>query len=176
MSSALLLKSVLEILNNYRPGQPNWKFLLWKFHSVEGILAIFLPLEVGFCWVQKAKICCLNNFEAFELWFLEKIDVWKCQKIPQIQNSDLQKWPKMAIYWASKWPKLISPKIWVREKIWNFQIRLPRPVLKTICTLTLYIPTNCSLLKISQNGPTDQPIFSRPSIRSNWVLTPSSNI
>ena len=30
---------------------------------------------------------------------------------------------KMAAFWASKWPKLISCKIWVAEKSWNFQIQ-----------------------------------------------------
>ena len=33
------------VSTKYRPGQPNWEFRLWIFHSVEnGNLAIFLPL------------------------------------------------------------------------------------------------------------------------------------
>ena len=87
-------------------------------------LSIFLDTtmilrEINFGWFQKVKICHFNNFQGFEFWFLEKFHTWKCQMFPKIQNSELLK--------RSKWlflglhnVQMISRKIWVAEKSWNF--------------------------------------------------------
>ena len=39
--------------------------------------------EIKFGWFQKVKICHFNNFEGFELWFLE-FHTWNSQKFKKI--------------------------------------------------------------------------------------------
>ena len=66
--------------------------------------------EINVSWFLKSKTAILT-FEGFEVWFLEK----NYQKF-KIQSS---KNGEKALFEPSKWPKVISLKIWV-VKSWNF--------------------------------------------------------
>ena len=52
------------------------------------------------------------NFDVWKNFTLENVYI----QFPKIQTSDLLNWPKMALFGASKSPKLISRKIQVGDK------------------------------------------------------------
>ena len=74
--------------------------------------AILVLHEINFGWFQKVKNCLFNYFGGFEFWFWEKFYIWA------VKNSKFRtaQMVKMAVFGASKWPTLISHKIWVAEK------------------------------------------------------------
>ena len=80
------------IISVYRPGKSNGEFWLWIFHSEN--LAILLPFWFYVKSILAGQKLPFNNFEGWEIWFLEKSHTYKCQKIPEIQNSELLKWSK----------------------------------------------------------------------------------
>ena len=65
--------------------------------------------------------CSFNNFEGLELWFLGKFTL---ENVKSFKNSKFRagQMIKMTVFWAAKWPKLISRKMWVAEKSCNFHI------------------------------------------------------
>ena len=86
--------------------------------------------EINFGWFQKVKNCLFNYFGGFEFWFWEKFYIWA------VKNSKFRtaQMVKMAVFGASKWPTLISRKIWVAEKSINFYIEHTQ-----LCCPGLYI-------------------------------------
>ena len=52
-----------------------------KFRALHGNSAIFLPFYVKsiFTSFQKVKNCYFNHFGGLVFWFLEKLNIWKCQ-------------------------------------------------------------------------------------------------
>ena len=95
-------------------------------------------------WMKILQFFCHFNFKWNQFWliledqekiatiwkdlnfgFCKKFHIWKCQKCPKIQNSELLKWSEWQFLRGATWPKLIS------RKIWNFHIgysKLPRSV------------------------------------------------
>ena len=97
----------------YRPGQDNWEFWLWKFSNFSAVLILHL-----FCWIQRVKTVISTILEATNIDFLG-ISLLKISKNSKFRAAQMV---KMAGFGASKWPKLISHKIRVAEKSWNFNI------------------------------------------------------
>ena len=89
---------------------------VWKYNNFPAILIL---RKIKFVWFQKVKNWHFNNFGSFEFWCLEKFQIMKCQKFPKFRAAQMA---KMAVFFVSKWPKLILCKIWVAEKSWNFHI------------------------------------------------------
>ena len=108
----------------YRPGQPNWEFWLWSVDLPQcGNLANFLPLwfhvKSNLADFRRSKTAVFNNFEGFRFWSLEKFHTWIVKSVSKFSAAQMV---TMAGLGASKWSKLISRKIWVVEKSWNFHI------------------------------------------------------
>ena len=78
--------------------------------------------EINFDWFRKVKNCCFYYFGGFEFWFLRKMSCLKMSKSSQKLIFRSAQMVKMAVFWASKWPRLISCKIWSTEKSCNFHI------------------------------------------------------
>ena len=95
----------------------------WIFHSIE-IYQFSCHSDFRYVKsIQKVKNCHFDHFGGFELLFLDIFHTQKCQKIPKIPKIPISaQMVQMAVFRASKWPKLISRKIWVAEKSWNFHI------------------------------------------------------
>ena len=55
-----------------------------------------------------------------------KISHLKMSKVPRNSKLRVAQMVKMAVFGASKWPKLVSRKIWVAELSWNFHIVYPQ--------------------------------------------------
>ena len=50
---------------------------------------------------RRSKNYHFNNFEGFEFWFLWKIHIWKCQKLPKIKIQGCRSGPN-GRFWYSK--------------------------------------------------------------------------
>ena len=86
---------------------------------------VFLPLHFYvksiFVDFRRTKTAILKIFGPLNFNF------WKNSTIENVKNSQIFKIQscskvKMSVFGSSKWPKLISRKIWVTEKSWNFHI------------------------------------------------------
>ena len=87
---------------------------VWNFSNFPATLVL---IEFNFGWFQRVKNCRFTNLEGFK-FCLEKFHIWKCQKFPKFKAAQQND----SFCGTSKWPKLISCKIWVTEKSWNFHI------------------------------------------------------
>ena len=87
-------------------------------------------------------------FEALNFDFCENVtfEIWKCQKVPKIKISELLNWLNLQFFGlqSSKWPKLISPKIWLAEKSWNFNTVWDTQNIEKIGSMLLYDETKIS--------------------------------
>ena len=92
----------------------NYFLTLWNF---DNFLATLILREINFGWFQKVKNCHFNNFKDFEFWLLE-ISHLKISKTSILSKISAAQMVKISICRASKWPNLISCKIWVAEKFW----------------------------------------------------------
>ena len=101
-----LSKNLIYISSNFHNliwHKVSWNCTMWKFSNFPATLIL---RDINFGWFQKVKNCHFNKFEGFEYWFLEKFHIWKCQKFPKIQTSEVLKWAKwqflgykMTNYW-----------------------------------------------------------------------------
>ena len=126
---------------------------VWKSSNFPATLIFYhwFLREINFGWFQKVKNCLFNNLRSFEFWFLEIFHAW-IFKILKNWKSRAVQMVKMAISGASKWQKLISRKIWVAEKSWNFHIgysQLGFPSLShSFIWITLYFSPSPRVLRI----------------------------
>ena len=116
---------IFQILRNwiyiYRPGQRNWEFdcgysTVWKFSNFP--VASLVLRETDF---RRLKIAILTILEALNIDFwknftLENVKTFQKFKILNCSNGQDDS------FWASKWSKLISRKIWMSEKSLNFHV------------------------------------------------------
>ena len=104
----------------YRPKQPNWDF----WHAIHcRNWAICLPLwfyvKLIFANFRTPKTAVLTILEALNIRFWKKFTLENVKSTPKYKIAQMV---KMAVFGASKWPKVTSRKIWVEEKSWNFHI------------------------------------------------------
>ena len=106
----------MEIVGIYRPGQPNWEYLVVNIPQC-GNVAILLPFWFyvkSICDFRGSKNAVSTILQALNFDFLEKFHNWKCQKFAKI-HLELLKWSKWQFCRVSNWPKLISRKFWMAD-------------------------------------------------------------
>ena len=109
---SLLLNVIIKTLcprfvEKYRPGQPNWKYTVWKFQDFPPhrfyVKSIFVIL--------KPQICHFDHLCSSGFWFLGNFWIYQAWNFFKNQNSKppkLLKWQSLT-FWNQ--PKLISRKI-----------------------------------------------------------------
>ena len=113
-------KHILDLKNCIRsPNLQRYKCTVWKIHSFS-ITQILR--EINFEDSRRTKSAIVTHFRGYEFWFLYIFALWKAKiyqiyKIRSLRNSECG---KMADFARVESPKLISRKIWVIEKSWNF--------------------------------------------------------
>ena len=108
----------------------NWEFWLWKFNNFSSNLIL---CEINFVRFQNGQKLSFQPFLRLWIMILEKFSHLNLSKCPNNSKFRAAQMVKSVVFGASKWPKLISRKIWVAEKILKFShsvfpIRLPRSV------------------------------------------------
>ena len=93
------------------------KFTVWKFQDF-CITQILREINCGDFWSTKWAI--LTYLETLNFYFLWIFALFECWNWPKEQNSQVPKMAKMAVFALLEPPKLISRKISVIEKSWNF--------------------------------------------------------
>ena len=121
-------KKIVDFTGTYQMNQSSRRGkLLWhhKHTIVFTNLAIFLPLWFYVKSVltdfRRSKPVVLTVFEALNFDFWKKFTLINFQMSENLKFRAAQM-VKFTDFGASKWPKLISLKIWVAEKSCNFHI------------------------------------------------------
>ena len=91
----------------YRPGQPDWKYTMWKFQDNS---AIQILREIKFGHFEPPKTSILTIWAALNFGFLGTFDIFKCEIFPKIKIQSLQN-----CYNCSFWPSEISQN-WLHVK------------------------------------------------------------
>ena len=90
----------------------NLAIMLWLWFYVKSILADFRRSRTAVLTIMEAL-----NFDFWKNFTLENVKSSQKFKIQSYSNGQ-----NGSFLGASKWPKLISHKIWPAEKSWNFRI------------------------------------------------------
>ena len=125
-----LLNSSTQASRKFHEFIQNLNFKLyyltvWKFSNFPATLTL---REINFGWFQKVKNC---NFSNFEVWILLLEYNFILENVKIYQNSKFRaaKMIKIAVFGAIISPKMISRKIWMAVKSWNFHTVYLRPLL-----------------------------------------------
>ena len=107
-------RKILKFPHCVQPEQPNWKSLsfsmsLWYY--VKSTLANFRGSKTVSLTILEPK-----SFDFLGITHLKMSKISKNAKFRAVHMV------KMAVFAASKWPKLFSHKIWVAKKSWHFHI------------------------------------------------------
>jgi len=95
-------------------------FTLWKLLSNFSITQILREITFGeFILEAKSSIFIFRVSEFRFLWIFALSEGWN---LPNQQNQVPLEWQKMAVLEFPHSPKLVSRKIWVKEKSWNFTL------------------------------------------------------
>ena len=84
--------------------------------KISNFPATLILSKINLGWFQKLKTAVLLILKAMNIDFW-KNSTLKNVKVPKNLKSRATQMVKMAVFGASRWPKLISRKIWVAEKL-----------------------------------------------------------
>ena len=98
---------------------------MWKFQDFS-IIQILREIDFGDC--TSFNYCQFGNFRGSEFWF-GKFQPWKSAIIHENLKSKHLNVLKKAHFARLEFQKLISRKIWVIEKSWNFPLHCVKVVL-----------------------------------------------
>ena len=75
----------------YRPGQPNWKYTMWKFQDFS---STHILCEINFSLFETLKTVIFDHLSSSKFEFLGTFDSTKCDFFSKNQNSELLQWSK----------------------------------------------------------------------------------
>ena len=95
------------------------KDTMWKLQNFS-VIQIIREIKIGQSTVSKVAI--FRHLQALNFDFLWNLAFFEGSNSPNEQNSDSEpiKWQKVAISELLNSQKMISRKIWVTQKSWNF--------------------------------------------------------
>ena len=96
----------------YRPGQPNWKYIIWKFQEFS---AIQLLREIDFDHFEGPKTAILT------IWATPNFNFWEFLTLFTKKKKIIaSKIVKIVVFDLPKSDKIISQKIRMAEKLLHF--------------------------------------------------------
>ena len=86
--------------HNYRPGQPNWEYMMWRFQDISAT-QIFREINCGH--IKAPKTALLTIWAALKFEFLESFAIFKCDIFLKINDERIQN-----CWNGNVWPSEIS--------------------------------------------------------------------